>query len=386
MAATAVSAQLAAVRNASAYAGVKVAKTTHRSFGLRSVQQRAIKIGSLKSVRASSSSSRRAAVECKAIAAPEAASQTSHEKPRQSDKPDWYWPVGHRVWFSDLITEKTKAYFNRTWTKKDITYASFITALHLGCLAAPFCFTWANLALAFGLYLVTGMLGITLAYHRLLSHKSFQVPKPVEYFLAYCGAMAIQGDPMEWASCHRYHHQYCDTAKDPHTPKEGFWHSHGGWFLDSSRTEALVGRMSNVKDMDKDPFYLHMQKYYMWHVAASAALLFAFGGFPALIWGFCVRTVWVFHITWLVNSASHVWGFQSWNTGDLSKNNWWVGILAFGEGWHNNHHAFEYSARHGLKWWQFDPTWYCIKIMQVLGLASKVKLPSERDMKRYAFN
>jgi fatty-acid desaturase len=103
------------------------------------------------------------------------------------------------------------------------------------------------------------------------------------------------------------------------------------------------------------------------------------------LWGMqAVRAVWVYHITWFVNSASHVWGTQVWNTGDLSRNNWWVALLAFGEGWHNNHHAFEYSARHGLEWWQLDPTWWVVRGLEVVGLATKVKLPRQEHMERLA--
>lgn len=108
-----------------------------------------------------------------------------------------------------------------------------------------------------------------------------------------------------------------------------------------------------------------IEKTYVWHIVASFAALYAFGGFPAVVWGGALRTIWVYHITWFVNSAAHVWGSQDYNTGDLSRNNWWVGVLAFGEGWHNNHHAFEFSARHGLKWWQVDMTWMIISAFKV---------------------
>ena len=136
--------------------------------------------------------------------------------------------------------------------------------------------------------------------------------------------------------------------------------------------------------MAEQPFYKHMQKHYSWHVAGSLALLFALGGLPALVWGGCLRVCWVWHITWFVNSASHVWGNQEFATGDHSRNNWWVGLLAFGEGWHNNHHAFDFSARHGLRAKQFDMTWLIVRALQGLGLATKVRLPTERAMQRLA--
>lgn len=134
-----------------------------------------------------------------------------------------------------------------------------------------------------------------------------------------------------------------------------------------------------------EPFYNHMEKHYMVHVGLMFAALYAFGGLPAVVWGGAARIVWVWHVTWLVNSACHLWGTQSYNTGDLSMNNWWVGLLGWGEGWHNNHHAFEFSARHGLEWWQVDLTWGIISALQAVGLADNVKLPTKKQKARLAF-
>lgn len=158
-----------------------------------------------------------------------------------------------------------------------------------------------------------------------------------------------------------------------------------GWILENDATLERVGNRSNVSDMASQPFYNHLEKHYTVHLGLMFAALYAFGGFPAMVWGGAVRIVWVWHVTWLVNSACHLWGSQSYNTGDLSMNNWWVGLLAWGEGWHNNHHAFEFSARHGLEWWQFDMTWQIIAALQAAGLAERVKLPTEKQKKRLAF-
>jgi len=290
------------------------------------------------------------------------------------------------VLFSDVkVTGKRPLFFGREWNATDLAYAGFLGGMHVLALAAPFTYSPAMVGLFFATYFVTGCLGITLSYHRQLSHRSFQTPKWLEYALAYCGILAVQGDPLEWVSSHRYHHLHTDTPLDPHSPYEGFWWSHMGWLLDNTATNERVYNRANAADMEAQPFYTWVQKTYVWHVVAQFAALFALGGLPAVVWGGALRLCWVYHITWFVNSASHVWGNQTYNTGDLSRNNWWVGLLAFGEGWHNNHHAFEFSARHGLEWWQLDMTWMVIKTLETLGLASNVKLPSERQKARLAF-
>jgi len=291
-----------------------------------------------------------------------------------------------RLFLSDVIANpRKKLFFNRKYTATDLGYIGFMTVMHGLIFLAPQTFSWANVGLFFATYVVTGMLGITLSFHRQLTHKSFETPKWLEYVFAYCGVLAVQGDPIEWVSSHRHHHAQCDTPRDPHSPYEGFFWSHMGWLLDEASTLTRVADRSNANDMAKDKFYQHIQKHYIWHTVAQFAALYAFGGLPAIVWGGAMRICWVYHVTWFVNSAAHVWGGQSWNTGDLSRNNWWVGIIAFGEGWHNNHHAFEYSARHGLEWWQWDPTWYTIKVLEFLGLAKKIRYPREEHMKRLAF-
>lgn len=290
-----------------------------------------------------------------------------------------------KVLLSDVYgLPRRKLFFGREWDKTDIAYGAFMLAMHGLALLAPVTFSWPMVGLFFGSYFITGCLGITLSYHRQLSHRSFATPKWLEYILAYFGVMAVQGDPIEWVSSHRYHHLHCDTPLDPHSPYEGFWWSHMGWLLDNKATLERVHDRSNASDMMKDPFYLHLQQHYGWHVVAQLAALYAVGGMPALVWGGALRIVWVYHITWFVNSAAHVWGTQSYDTGDLSRNNWWVGLLAFGEGWHNNHHAFEFSARHGLEWWQFDMTWLVIKALESMGLATNIKLPTEKQKARLA--
>ncbi|XP_065866171.1 palmitoyl-monogalactosyldiacylglycerol delta-7 desaturase, chloroplastic-like [Euphorbia lathyris] len=276
-------------------------------------------------------------------------------------------------------------FLGRKWTSMDIATAGIVLAIHLLSLFAPFHFNWSAFGIAFGLYVVTGLLGITLSYHRNLCHRSFKLPKWLEYLFAYCGVHALQGSPIDWVSTHRYHHLFCDSERDPHSPTEGFWYSHMSWLFDTNSITERCGGTNNVGDLEKQPFYKFIKNTYILHPIALGILLYALGGLPFLVWGMGVRITWVYHITWLVNSACHVWGNQSWNTGDLSRNNWWVGVLAFGEGWHNNHHAFEYSARHGLEWWQIDMTWYFVTFLQAIGLATDVKLPNESQKQGMAF-
>lgn len=290
-----------------------------------------------------------------------------------------------RILLSDVVvTRPRNVLWGRKWSSLDIGSAVVVVSMHLLCLFAPFTFNWAALGIAFGLYVITGLLGITLSFHRNLSHRSFKLPKWLEYFFAYCGVQALQGHPIDWVSTHRYHHQFCDSDKDPHSPIEGFWFSHMSWMFDTNTITERCGKPNNVGDLEKQGFYKFVRDTYVIHPVALAALLYAIGGFPYVVWGMGVRIVWVYHITWLVNSACHVWGKQAWNTGDLSRNNWWVALLAFGEGWHNNHHAFEYSARHGLEWWQLDMTWYLVRFLQAIGLATDVKLPTDTHKQRLA--
>lgn len=291
----------------------------------------------------------------------------------------------HRIMLSDVVVKRQRnVFWGRKWDSSDLATCGVVLAMHLLCVFAPFTFNWRALCVALGLYVITGLLGITLSFHRNLSHRSFKVPKWLEYFFAYCGVQALQGSPIDWVSTHRSHHQFCDSEKDPHSPTEGFWFSHVSWLFDRNTVLERCGKPNNVGDLEKQPFYKFLQTTYIIHPIALGGLLYALGGFPYIVWGMGVRIVWVYHITWLVNSACHVWGNQTWNTGDLSRNNWWVALLAFGEGWHNNHHAFEYSARHGLEWWQIDLTWCVVRLLQLVGLATDVKLPTTAHKQKMA--
>jgi stearoyl-CoA desaturase (delta-9 desaturase) len=317
------------------------------------------------------------------------------EQPLRADRPKGSKPVRFGSMLQKFFSVRNRQfwdymvfprkYFNRKWLKKDFGYAAFFVAIHAGALCAPFYFTWKAFYTFFVGYIITG-LGITLSYHRQLAHRAFRSPKIVEYILAYCGILALQSHPINWVSSHRHHHGATDTQNDVHSPKDGFWWSHAGWLLDQTGTWMRCDK-NNASDLSAQAYYRFIQKTYPLHgIVLPLAAMYAWGGLPCVFWGFFFRVVWVWHVTWAVNSVSHVWGFQDWNTGDISMNNWMIGILALGEGWHNNHHAFENSCRHGLKWWQVDFTWYVVKTLEACGLAWDLKYPSPGKMKKLSWD
>ena len=263
-----------------------------------------------------------------------------------------------------------------TSTKPQINWVNtlFFIALHLGALLVllPSNFNSKAVIVAFILYWVTGGLGITLGFHRLVTHRSFQTPKWLEYFLVFCGTLACQGGAIEWIGTHRMHHLHSDQNLDPHDSNKGFWWSHMGWLIYHRPNEAEIPRFT--KDIADDPVYQFLDKNVILIQIALGVLLLLAGGWSFVVWGIFARLVFVWHCTWLVNSATHKFGYKTHESGDNSTNCWWVALFVFGEGWHNNHHAFQYSARHGLKWWEIDVTWMTIQFLQTIGLASNVKL------------
>ena len=253
--------------------------------------------------------------------------------------------------------------------------------LHLIALIGPFFFfSWGAVLTAVILYYVTGMFGITLGYHRLLTHRSFKAPRWVERVLATCGVLALQRSPLEWVADHRMHHAFEDTDKDPHNARRGFWWSHIGWMCFHDDRDYAKQRKF-ARDIAADP-YLNWLTGEWPQVLIQIALglvLLAIGGWSYVIWGIFVRACVVYHVTWFVNSATHKWGYRRYKEKDeLSTNNWWVGILAFGEGWHNNHHAHPDCAPAGHAWYEIDLTMYVIRTMKVFGLAYDVKMPPKR--------
>ena len=257
--------------------------------------------------------------------------------------------------------------------------------IHLVALGALFTFSWRAFWVFFVLQWVTGGLGICLCYHRLLTHRSFHLWKPLEYFLALFGCLAYQNGPIKWVAIHRLHHARSDQPNDPHSPTKGFWWAHMGWlFAFNEELDVYERYRAYAPDLAKDPVYRFLNATHGWYQPILGIFLYLWGGWPLVIWGIFLRTVFMWHCTWLVNSASHTWGYRIWATEDQSTNNWWVALLTYGEGWHNNHHAFLRSAAHGLAWWEFDFTYLTIRALAALGLASKIQLPQPQQRAQMA--
>ncbi|GAB4819844.1 hypothetical protein N2152v2_006890 [Parachlorella kessleri] len=294
----------------------------------------------------------------------------------QSKEPNAKLIPGSDVWATQKLNNWTSRYVKGTTNRKPVQFTTGGSnkGLHLLCLAAPFTFSWPNFWLFLVLYCAVGCLGIDVSFHRQLTHRSFTCPKWLEYFLAYLGTLGLEHDPIEWVKHHRYHHQNTDTPLDPHKVQ-----------LPSPQVlDDRTGDNWIVKDLCSDAFYRFIHKTYNLHVVGQYMFLYWLGGFGAVVWGGALRQVLMWHVTWLVNSACHAWGARPYNTGDLSTNNSWLAIATFGESWHNNHHAFPFSARHGLEWWQVDIAWGVIRVLQFLGLAWDIRLPSEAQKRKLA--
>lgn len=271
----------------------------------------------------------------------------------------------------------------------------------LGLVAAPFFlwgwgFSWTDLGLLLGMYLATA-LGITVGFHRLFVHRSFETYTWVKVVFGVLGSMALQGSLFKWVAYHRRHHQHSDTPNDPHTPHHagsgilgvvrGAWHAHVGWFFQADPPDLA----DYVKDLSKSRALRVVNALWPLWVVLGLVIPGLIGGlvkmswlgvWTGMIWGGLVRLFLVHHVTWSVNSACHLWGMRPYRSTDESRNNMVFGLLALGEGWHNAHHAFPTSARHGLSWWQVDASYYLIRLMSWVGLAWDVKLPSGQAIAR----
>jgi stearoyl-CoA desaturase (delta-9 desaturase) len=276
---------------------------------------------------------------------------------------------------------------------------SFVVYHAVACLAFfPYFFSWTGVALIpIGMY-AFGTLGINLCYHRLLTHQGFVVPKWLERTFATLGVLCVQDTPAKWVAIHRLHHQYSDEQPDPHSPLVTMFWGHMGWLLVENRQINNLNHYEKyARDVLRDPYYFALERNLLWVWINLASWLFFFAvgfiasyvdvpdpatatqfGLSLLVWGVFVRTVVVWHVTWSVNSLAHVFGYRNYETDENSRNNWFVGLVSNGEGWHNNHHADQRSAKHGHKWWELDVTWLTVSLLEKLGLAEKIVRPSHR--------
>jgi stearoyl-CoA desaturase (delta-9 desaturase) len=237
---------------------------------------------------------------------------------------------------------------------------------------------WPDIALMLVFYLISG-LGITIGFHRMLTHKSFETSKPIKALFLIMGCMAWEGNPITWASTHIKHHAHSDQDDDPHSPLISLWHAHVGWIFYEVADPETYGSW-----LKKDPVVVWVDRtWWIWSLVGMAIPL-VLGGWSGLLWGGLVRLFLTHHITWSVNSVCHTFGRRPYRTTDASRNNWLVGLLAFGEGWHNNHHAFPRSAFHGMEWWQFDLSAWLIRALEATRLVWNVYRVKPGDKRKRA--
>ncbi len=262
---------------------------------------------------------------------------------------------------------------------------AFFGSFHaIALFVAPLFFSWQAIAVTILLHWFIGSIGICLGYHRLLSHRSLQVPQWVEYITTTIGALAMQGGPIFWAGTHRQHHGFTeDVDKDPYSANRGFWWSHMAWVL-YPRNEFFLPAYYNryAPDVASVPYYRFLDRWFLALQIPLAMTLFAIGqiwglGWSFVLWGVFFRAVFLWHSTWLINSACHKWGYRNFaDAQDRSTNLWWAALLTYGEGWHNNHHAYPKSAKAGLHWWEIDVTWWAISALRAMGLVTRIHLPA----------
>ncbi|MBV9242898.1 MAG: fatty acid desaturase [Acidobacteria bacterium] len=262
------------------------------------------------------------------------------------------------------FTPSTKIHWNTIF---------FVATFHVLAIAALFLFSWQNVVAAVICWWISGSWGIGMGYHRLLTHRGYKAPRWLERFLATCGTLALQSGPIAWVTTHRIHHAFTETDKDPHSPRNGTYWAHIGWIF---RGTAQVQPMSAIRkyspDLLRDPYLVWIDRYYYLTAVAAGVALWAIGGWSMVLWAIFFRTVVGWHATWLVNSATHLWGSRRFETRDDSRNNGLIAAITFGEGWHNNHHAYPRSARHGLGKAEFDVNWVQIRALERIGLISDV--------------
>ena len=242
-----------------------------------------------------------------------------------------------------------------------------VQASALLAFAVPF--RWAFVALWAASHFIRAI-GLTLAFHRYFAHRAFKMNRVARFAWAWIATSAMQKGPLWWAGHHVNHHKYADREGDPHSPMvSGIYYAHIGWFLNDARHDKIEPSNPVVRDFSKAPEIAFLDRYFFLPPLLLAVALFAIGGFPLLVWGFCLPTMTLAHATFAINTVNHMFGTRRFETRDESRNNPLTAFFAAGEGWHNNHHRYQRAARNGFYWWEFDPTWYVIRAMAALGLA-----------------
>jgi len=251
-----------------------------------------------------------------------------------------------------------------------------MAVFHVGmAVAVIFFFSWRRFLLAAIVYTVGLCPGIGAGFHRLLTHRGYKTYKWVEYGLTLCGYLVLQGGAIWWVAWHRMHHKYAEkTGLDPHTPHDGRWWSHMGWLILKNPGLKDPGLLTKyASDLYGDKFHKFLNTFAWMPITVFGLTVLAAFGFKNMCWAVFVPVVFAWHSTWLVNSATHLWGSRAFETPDDSRNSWWVALLTFGEGWHNNHHKAQVRARHGIRWWQYDPNYYLIVVLEYFGLAWDIR-------------
>ena len=279
-------------------------------------------------------------------------------------------------------------------------YAASILGLHVMACAAffPALFSWTGLIVCLVGVHVFGQ-AINVCYHRQLTHRSFKTPRWLEHIFVLGALCCLQDTPGKWVATHRVHHRHSDEQPDPHSPLVSFLWAHVGWLMvHNSATESMATYQRYAKDVLSNKFYMAMEKnplivFYVY--GAHAVLFFVVGlligrwtggdwtaglwfGASLLVWGVLVRTILVWHITWSVNSLTHLIGYRNYDTNENSRNSWLVALVTVGEGWHNNHHHDQASASNQHRWWELDVSYYEIKLLEKLGLAWDVVPPRHK--------
>jgi fatty-acid desaturase len=264
-----------------------------------------------------------------------------------------------------------------------------LLVLHLGTLLAfiPATFSWSGVVVAFVLCNLTGGIGLSLGFHRMLTHQSLRVPRWLYCTIAALGTLGMEGGPITWVATHRRHHANSDRTGDPHNGRRGLRWSHMMWLYKPNDDRPTPDELLHLTpDLSADPFMCFLERTNLyWQIGLGLALLLC-GGVSWVIWGMFVRVIVTIHVTALVNSAGHHFGYQTYRTNDDSRNNFWIAMLTWGDGFHNNHHAFPASARHGLRWYELDSTWMTICVLKALGLARDIRLPTQGAMARGGYD